>query len=124
MCWAISNICTTRWNPPAPITIDTATATRRAGFLDVSIVGFDNTYSAGRLGFKFLDRSGNRVEGGSVNADIASDFRAYFTSARMGSAFRLLVTFPVNGDAASIGSVEVEMGNSTGRPMRQTLVFP
>jgi hypothetical protein len=110
--------------PPAPVAVDTATATRRAGFLDVSIVGFDNTYSAGSLGFTFLDRSGNRVEGGSVRADISSDFRAYFTSARLGSAFRLLITFPVNGDVTAIGSVEVEMGNSTGKPTRQTLLFP
>ena len=45
--------------PATPISIDTAIATRRTGDLDIQVIGFDNTYSAGAMTFTFFDISGH-----------------------------------------------------------------
>lgn len=109
--------------PPAPVAIDTATATQRLGNLDINIRGFDNTYSAGGMAFTFYDLAGGVVAPGKISADFAADFRNYFTQTQSGSAFLMRVTFPVTGDAAQIGGVDVQMANAAGTAVVQRLVF-
>jgi len=105
---------TTLTVPAAPISIDTATATRRAGDLDIQVTGFDNTYSAGSMTFTFADRSGQAIQPGAIYADFTQDFRTFFTKAQAGSAFQVRVSFPVTGDTSGIVSVDVQFSNSIG----------
>jgi len=99
--------------PAAAMAVENATATRRAGSLDVQVSGFDNTYSAGSMSFTFYDLAGNRI--GPVPADFLSDFHAYFRSAPgTGSTFQMRVSFPVTGDSGQISAVDVQLANSVG----------
>jgi len=50
--------------------IDSTSASKeRTGFLDITIIGADNTYSTGAMSFSFLDTSGNAI-GSAVSADL------------------------------------------------------
>jgi hypothetical protein len=99
--------------PPQTIFLEAASAVARAGALDVQVWGFDNTYSAGNMAFTFYDLTGKTIGAGAVPADFTSAFRGYFTSGQ-GSAFQMLVTFPVTGDASQIGAIDLQMSNSAG----------
>jgi hypothetical protein len=108
--------------PASTISIDTAIATRRTGDLDIQVTGFDNTYSAGVMTFTFSDVSGQALTPGAIHADFTPDFRTFFTKTQAGSAFQVRVSFPVTGDTSGIGSVDVQLTNSTGVKL-QHLVF-
>ena len=108
--------------PAAPISLDSATATRRTGDLDIQVIGFDNTYSAGAMMFTFFDLLGQALQPSAIRADFTQDFRAFFTKTQAGSAFQVRVSFPVTGDTSGIGSVDVQLSNSAGVQM-QHLVF-
>lgn len=99
--------------PSQTIFLEAASAIARAGALDVQVWGFDNTYSAGNMAFTFYDLTGKTIGAGAVPADFTSAFRSYFNSGQ-GSAFQMLVTFPVTGDASQIGAIDLEMSNSAG----------
>jgi hypothetical protein len=110
--------------PPLTIGVDNATATWRAGDLDIQVVGFDNTYSAGSMSFTFYDLAGNRIAPGPVAASFTSDFQAYFGSAPgSGSAFQMRVDFPVIGTSQLIGSVDVQLSNAAGVTTIPRLTF-
>ena len=100
--------------PASPISVDIATATRRTGNLDVQVIGFDNTYSAGAMSFTFSDTSGQTLPPGAIRADFTQAFRTFFTTTKAGSAFQVRVTFPVTGDTSGIGAVDVQLTNSAG----------
>jgi len=108
--------------PAAAISLDTATATRRTGNLDIALIGFDNTYSAGGMTFTFLDGSGQTLPPGAIRADFTADFRTFFTKTQAGSTFQVRISFPVTGDTSGIGSVDVQLTNSAGSK-QQHLVF-
>jgi hypothetical protein len=117
--------------PPTTITIagahviiDSTTASKeRTGYLDITITGADNTYSAGAMSFAFVDTSGNAI-GGAASADFTSIFKTYFGTVKEGgSAFRALVSFPVTGSVASIGSVTVTLTNAAGVVSTGSLTF-
>ncbi len=88
---------------PAAVKIDTATGVRRVNDLDVSLTGFDNTYSASQLAFTFFDRSGATLQPGVIRVDVTPQFRLYFNSTQTGGAFALRATFAVSGDATQVG---------------------
>jgi len=100
--------------PASTISVDTATATKRTGDLDIQVVGFDNTYSAGVMTFTFLDTSGHALLPGAIRTDFTPDFRAFFSKTKAGSMFQVRVSFPVTGDTSGIGSVDVQLSNSAG----------
>ena len=100
--------------PASPLSLDTATATRRTGNLDIQVIGFDNTYSAGAMTFTFSDTSGKTLPPGAIHADFTQDFRTFFTQTQAGSAFQVRVSFPVTGDTSGIGGVDVQLTNSAG----------
>jgi hypothetical protein len=109
--------------PATAIQVDNATATSRAGNLDVQVWGFDNTYSAGAMSFTFYDTAGNMIQPGAVSADFSPQFRTYFNSSQSGSAFQMRVSFPVIGDSTQVGSVDVKLTNSMGTAALQRLTF-
>jgi hypothetical protein len=106
----------------AKVIIDSTSASKeRTGFLDVTIAGADNTYSAGAMSFAFLDNSGNPMD--SASADFTSAFKTYYGGQTAGSAFRAVVSFPVTGSVASIGSVTVTLTNAAGLASTGSLTF-
>jgi hypothetical protein len=108
---------------PLPVQIDNAAATALAGALNIQVWGFDNTYSAGAMSFSFEDNLGNSIGSGPVPANFTSQFQTYFGGSADGSAFQMLVTFPVTGNAAKVGSVNVQLTNSAGTSTISQLVF-
>jgi hypothetical protein len=115
---------TTMVIPPAIISAQTVSAIARTGALDVQVFGgFDNTYSAGKMSFTFYNVQGNVIQPQPVTADFSSAFHSYFTSEGGGSAFQMLVSFPVTGQANQIGAVDFAMTNSAGSTATQHLNF-
>jgi len=108
--------------PASSMALDTATATKRAGNLDIQATGYDNTYSAGSMSFTFFDGSGKTIPPGAIQADFTQDFRAFFTRTQSGSAFQVRVSFPVAGDASGIAGVDARFTNAVGGNT-QHLVF-
>ena len=99
--------------PASPISLDTATATRRTGNLDIQLIGFDNTYSAGVMMFTFTGASSQ-----SIRADFTQEFRTFFTNTKAGSTFQVRVSFPVTGDTSGIGGVDMQLNNSAGMKLQ------
>jgi hypothetical protein len=99
---------------PSPISFDLNTAIRKVGELDVSLAGFDNTYSASQLAFTFYDAKGGTLQPGVIRVDATDDFRQYFASPPAGGTFALLAKFLVTGDTSQIASVDVQIFNSAG----------
>jgi hypothetical protein len=100
--------------PASLLSLDTTTATRRTGNLDIQAIGFDNTYSVGAMVFTFLDTSGQAVPPGAILADFTQAFRAFFSKTQTGSAFQVRVSFPVTGDTSGIAAVEMKLSNGAG----------
>ncbi len=111
--------------PPAPVLVDNAAAAAIAGALNIQIWGFDNTYSAGPMAFSFYDDSGNAIGAGPIQASFTSQFTTYFSTfaSQYGSAFAILVSFPITGNSAQVGSVTMQMTNSAGVTTIQNLLF-
>ena len=110
--------------PAAAVSFDTTTGTRRVNDLDVNLIGFDNTHSAGQMTFTFYDQSGKVLQPGTIRVDETADFRRYFgSSTALGGSFQLRATFPVTGDAAQVAGVEVEITNPAGVTKTQRITF-
>ncbi len=105
------------------ISIDSASGVRRAGALDISVIGFDNTRSAGRMSFTFYDAAGRMIQPGAVRTDWTDAFTSYFRGSKVGGSFVLRATFPVTGDASLIGGVEVEVTNAVSTTRTTRLTF-
>jgi hypothetical protein len=108
---------------PASVNINTATCVRMVNQLDVSITGFDNTYSASQLAFTFVDKSGATLQPGVIRVDVTSDFRLYFNSTKTGGAFDLLAAFPISGNTALVVGVDIQITNSAGIVKIQRINF-
>ncbi len=110
--------------PPATISIDTATASnQRLGNLDIEIIGYDNTYTAGAMSFAFLDTGGKPIGLSAISADFTSAFKTYFTNQKSGSSFLMRVSFPVTGDQKQVASVQVTLTNAAGQSQTGALTF-
>jgi hypothetical protein len=108
---------------PAPISIETATASNQiTGQLDVAIVGYDNTYSAGAMTFTFFDANNNMI-GTPVTANFATNFQGYFAMYTSGSSFLANISFPVQGNALLVATVTVTLNNNAGQTQTGTLTF-
>ena len=108
---------------PSAVVIDTAGAVRRVNDLDISITGFDNTYSASQFTFTFFDKSSKPISPGAIVVDATSNFRQYFASSQAGGTFALLATFPVYGDVTQITGFTLSIANSAGVGSTQTVSF-
>ncbi len=108
---------------PATIFIETVTASNQtAGQLNLAVVGYDNTYSAGAMTFTFFD-STNHMIGSPVTANFASNFQSYFATYTSGSTFLARISFPVQGNALLVSTVAVTLTNSAGQTQTGTLTF-
>jgi len=103
---------------PTPVILDGATSVRRFGAVDVSLTGFDNTYSTSQLSFIFYNLKGAPLSG-AIPVDATSMFHQYFSSTTVGGSFGLLATFPVTGDTSQIGFVDIQIINSSGTTTAQ-----
>jgi hypothetical protein len=108
---------------PLPIVIESASATRRGNDLNITVLGFDNTYTAGAMSFTFHDTAGGTI-GQGIPADFSQAFGSFYQGQQSGSSFLMGVTFPVTGNASTIGSVDVTLTNSAGVAHTQRLNFP
>jgi hypothetical protein len=99
---------------PAPVNFDMATSIRKFGELDVSLAGFDNTYSASQLTFTFYNSKGATIQPGAIRVDVSSTFQQYFASTQAGGMFALLAKFPMTGDSNQVASVDVQITNAAG----------
>jgi hypothetical protein len=107
----------------APVIIESTIASKqRTGYLDITLVGADNTYSTGAMSFSFFDSSGNAI-GGAIGGDFSSSFKTFYSGGSAGSTFKALVSFPVVGSVASIGSVTVTITNAAGPVSTGALTF-
>jgi hypothetical protein len=105
------------------VMIDSTSASKeRTGYLDITIIGSDNTYSAGAMSFSFFDTSGNAI-GSAVSSNFTPAFKTYYGGQTAGSAFQALVSFPVTGSVSTIGSVTVTLTNAAGTASTGSLTF-
>jgi hypothetical protein len=100
--------------PPSTIVLDSFTAVRQLGAVNVAFSGFDNTYSAAQLQFTFYDLKGLALAQGAISVDASSQFQRYFATTEAGGSFSLLANFLVAGDTTQIGFVMAELTNSAG----------
>lgn len=111
------NATTTVSMAPAPVDVIEATATTGTAALNITITGFDNTFSIGQMTFTFYDLSGKQL-GASIPADFSTQFHLFYegTTSQIsgGSAFLMSVSFPVTGNESAVGSVQVQMNNIAG----------
>lgn len=99
----------------ATIQIVKATAVRQSPSLVLTISGFDNTYTAGKLAFTFYDTSGKLMTPTAMTSDASAQFSNYFLKNNTaGGAFSLQANFPVTGDVTAVGSVSVQLANTAG----------
>ncbi|MGA7415716.1 MAG: hypothetical protein WBW33_34905 [Bryobacteraceae bacterium] len=109
---------------PAPISVTSVNGVRQAPSLVVTLSGYDNTYSAGRLSFTFYGTNGAAMSQGAVVADETQPFHDYFFNRNSyGGAFQLQANFPVNGDVTTVGSVDVTITNTVGISATQHVTF-
>ncbi len=100
--------------PAGYVVIDSSSAQRSGSSIKVSVTGFDTSRSVFLASFLFSDLYGRDLAPGKIQADVSAAFRNYFEQSRVGSVFKLEAVFPVYGDAAQVGAVEVEFTNSLG----------
>ncbi len=113
---------------PSPVFVAAGSATNPTGSLDVTLSGFDNTYSIGAMTFTFYDTSGKTL-GAPIQANFSQPFQLFYQSespggVSPGSAFLMLVSFPVTGNEAAVGSVVVQLTNTAGSTTIAALDFP
>lgn len=98
----------------APVWIDSVRATRTPIGVELNCAGFDNSRSTTQASFQFFDRAGRPINVEPIRAPVTEAFQRHFSTSQLGGLFALQATFPVAGDAAQIGAVEVSMTNAQG----------
>jgi hypothetical protein len=96
----------------ALVGVTAAQGVRSAGAVEVDLMGFDNTRSAGALAFTFFDAGGNTLAP-AIDADGSASFASYFENATDGT-FALKAVFPVLGDTSQIAAFQATVTNSAG----------
>src|SRR5947209_4525756 len=100
---------------PEKVQISSASAIRQAPYVVITLKGFDNTYSLGKLSFGFNDLNGKPLTPTPMLVDSSAQFSQYFfQNDTAGGAFAMQAKFPVTGDTAQVGSVTVQMTNASG----------
>jgi hypothetical protein len=108
----------------APIAIDTVTAQRQSGALQIVVTGFDNTRTAGQMNFSFFDSTGAFI-GNPVFADFTQSFYNYFfdTAYNSGGMFKMTTVFPVTGNTGQVNAVQMNLMNSAGDAQTGVIKF-
>jgi hypothetical protein len=108
---------------PAAVGFDSSQAQRTSAGLDLRLNAFDNTRSATSMTFTFFDQSGASLPPGAITVDASAALAQFFASSDLGGVFSLHAFFPVNGNPAQVGSMEVKMTNSSGTAQTARLPF-
>jgi len=110
---------------PAPVTLTASAGVWQEPSLVVTLTGYDNTYSAGKMSFTFYSTTGAVIGQGAVTADETQPFQQYFFNQNSyGGAFQLQANFPVTGgDVTTVGSVDVTITNTVGTSATQHVTF-
>ncbi len=114
--------------PAGPVAITASSGSSITQALIVSLTGYDNSYSLGQMTFTFFDRSGKPL-GGPIQADFSQQFQVFYQNqapggVTAGSAFIVAVSFPITGDASTVGSVNVQLNNTAGTTTVSGVKFP
>ena len=109
---------------PSPIVYGTIEAKRETNALDVTVAGYDNTRTAGRLSFSFFDSQGAFI-GQPVTADFTQLFYQYFYQSEFnaGGMFQMVAHFPVTGGTGQIHAVQVDLINVSGDAQSGVIQF-
>jgi hypothetical protein len=100
---------------PAQVQVSSISAVRQDPNLIITMTGYDNTYTLGKLGFLFYDAGGKPMTSQPLSVDAASAFKQlFFTNNQAGGAFSLKASFPVTGKVTDVGSVAFTLMNSAG----------
>ena len=105
----------TRDITPMGVRASSVTAVRTSSGVQLQVTGFDNTRSVSTIGFYFYDTKGALIGGAPVTAEATNVFRQYFAGSNLGGVFLMNVQFPVQGNTANIGGVEIEFANAAGK---------
>jgi len=108
---------------PAVVGFDSSQAQRTSAGLDLRLAAFDNTRSTSSMTFTFFDQSGVSLPPGAITVDASAALGQFFASSDLGGVFSLHAFFPVNGNPAQVGAVEVKMTNSAGTAQTARLPF-
>jgi hypothetical protein len=92
------------------------------GQLDLEVIGYDNTYSAGPMTFTFYDAN-NNIIGSAISANFASNFQSYFAMYKSGSSFLARVSFPLQGSGTVVTTLTATLSNNAGATQTGTLTF-
>jgi hypothetical protein len=109
--------------PPSPVRLSSVQAFRQAGSIEIRISGFDNARTVSEAAFTFYDKAGQAISTEPVRSKVGEVFTAYFRESALGGLFQLRAFFPVSGDASALGSVQVEMVNSSGSARSERVSF-
>ena len=99
---------------PAPVTLSAAQAARSNGSIEIQVIGYDNTRTAGPLSFTFFNAAGNAVAPGTIHVDGTVAFNKFFQESDVGGTFVLRALFPVSGDPSGVAFFAAEFSNSAG----------
>ena len=97
--------------------ISSVTCARNTSGFTVTIDGYTNTREATQAAFDFTASSGASLGTTQITLQTASLFSAWFGSGSasgVGGVFRYTQPFTVKGNASSIASLTVRLGNSAG----------
>lgn len=108
--------------PPAMPVFDKTIATRFADRAELVLTGFDNTFSAGSMVFRFYDSMGQLI-GSAITANFTEDFRKFYTDHPGGSTFMVTLRFPLSGDVSKIAGMEGDFTNTAGTTRTNRLTF-
>ena len=93
-----------------------------AGQLDLAVVGYDNTYSAGTMTFTFLDATGNMI-GSPIDGQLHFELSAYFAMYKSGSYFLMRISFPVKATRCRCRQWPATLTNTAGQTQTGMLTF-
>ncbi len=109
--------------PPSTIAVDKTIATRFLDRIELVLTGFDNTFSAGSMLFRFYDANGQQITA-AIPADFTLNFRKFYVDTPGGSTFKVTLKFPLsNGDVTKLASMDAEFANTAGTVRTSKLTF-
>ncbi|HYO80549.1 MAG TPA: choice-of-anchor D domain-containing protein [Bryobacteraceae bacterium] len=106
---------------PERVRLDRSQAQRSGSSIDVRINGFDNTRSIAAMNFTFHLKNGQALT--PMQVPVGPDFAKWWSQSKLGGAFAFRAVFPVQGDAAQIAAVEVEIPNQAGTVKTERITF-
>jgi FG-GAP-like repeat len=103
--------------PAAPPVINSATLTRNAKMMTVTILGLSSTRDMTQAHFHFTPAAGQSLKTTDLTVDLTSPFGSWYgssTSDTFGTTFLYTQPFTLDSDASTVGIVTVTLTNSKG----------